>query len=388
MSHTCHQSPRQSMSASAHDGRLSPEQSHREAATGGSFGAGSSRLFASSTSSAGTAGKERCVFRLCFHSACQALSNDVSLECSPSRSPKQSLFSSSAYGSSRSLALTPATGSRTRRTSNNALVRSSHDDYMEEDAPPVDTLDDFDNDAGVPYIASPPPQQTQPAPMAAGSMSPSKRRDVALPNGPTSSFGSGQAQNGSASSSSNTYKLIVFGFPPNLQSSVLKDFASIAPLAYNSIQDPSPSANAVGSNWFTIAYDNEWAALRALRKNGDIVGDSMIGVKWADASRALDSLSSDLVPASQQQQQQQQSSSLPRSSTTSNLGTPATVLPASQAFLPKPNQNGAAMKKSATLNKINDMGKIDPSIFKQPDQTQQKQGGGVVGTLTNLIFGF
>lgn len=53
------QSPRQNASTSNLDGRLSPEQSHRE--TGSSFGAGSSRLFASSTSSAGTAGRERCV---------------------------------------------------------------------------------------------------------------------------------------------------------------------------------------------------------------------------------------------------------------------------------------------------------------------------------------
>lgn len=53
------QSPRQSTSSSASnlDGRLSPEQSHRD--TGSSFGAGSSRLFASSTSSAGTAGRDR-----------------------------------------------------------------------------------------------------------------------------------------------------------------------------------------------------------------------------------------------------------------------------------------------------------------------------------------
>lgn len=250
---------------------------------------------------------------------------------------------------------------------------------MEEDAPPVDTLDDFDNDAGVPYISSPPPQQPAPAP--AGTMSPSKKRDLSLPNG-SSQSSSGATKNGS---SSTVYKLIVFGYPPNLESSVLKEFASIAPLSYNSKQDPSPSPNANGSNWFTIAYDNDWAAMRALRKNGDIVADSaMIGVKWADGSRVAENASTDLTLSSQQQQ----SSSITRSNTTSNLGIPATVLPASQAFLPKPNNNGAAMKKSATMNKINDMGKLDPSIFKQPDQNQQKQGGGVVGTLTNLIFGF
>lgn len=276
---------------------------------------------------------------------------------------------------------------------------------MEEDAPPVDTLDDFDNDAGVPYVSSPTP--SQPAPIAAAS-SPSKRQ-IGLPNGPTSSsFGQQQAPNGQSSSNgsnnsnNNVYKLIVFGFPPNLQSSVLKEFASIAPLVYNSIQDPSPSApssstassassdvSPTGSNWFTIAYDNDWAALRALRKNGDIIaGSAMIGVKWADSTKALDS-GMDLIPQQQQQQTTPQQS-LPRSSTASNLGTPATILPASQAFLPKSNANSAsAMRKSATLNRINEMGKIDPSIFKQPDsQQQQKQGGGVVGTLTNLIFGF
>lgn len=257
---------------------------------------------------------------------------------------------------------------------------------MEEDAPPVDTLDDFDNDAGVPYVSSPPPTQ-QPAASMSGAMSPSKRRDLVLPNGPTSSS-SANTQNGpsSSSSSSNLYKLIVFGFSPNLQSAVLKEFASIAPLTYNSIQDPSPSPTANGVNWFTIAYDNDWAAMRALRKNGDITSDgAMIGVKLADGSRAPEGITSDLVPATSQQQQ---STNLPRSTTTSALGTPATILPASQAFLAKPNSNAAAMKKSATMNKINDMGKIDASIFKQPDQNQQKQSSGVVGTLTNLIFGF
>ncbi|KAK9893908.1 hypothetical protein P389DRAFT_110169 [Cystobasidium minutum MCA 4210] len=279
---------------------------------------------------------------------------------------------------------------------------------MEEDAPPVDTLDDFDNDAGVPYVSSPPP--SQPAPISA---SPAKRQ-IGLPNGSASQSASsssfGQMSNGQSSnnnSSSGIYKVVVFGYPPNLQSSVLKEFASIAPLVYNSIQDPSPSTSSsnkqsdvpppTGSNWFTIGYDNDWAALRAIRKNGDIIADSaMIGVKWADPNKALDS-GMDLIPSSFSSQQQQSSASsngLPRSSTASNLGTPATILPASQAFLPNKasdaNSSGAAaMRKSATLNKINEMGKIDPSIFKQPEASQQqKQGGGVVGTLTNLIFGF
>jgi hypothetical protein len=269
---------------------------------------------------------------------------------------------------------------------------------MEEDAPPVDTLDEFDNDAGIPYVSSPPPQQ--PAPLTAGNASPSKR-PLQLNGTSSSSFPSASAQNGFVSSSSSSsnggYKLIVFGFPANLQSAVLKEFAAIAPLSYNSITDPNPSSSSVslsipptGSNWFTIAYDTEWAAARALRKNGDIIADSaMIGVKWADGDNINSSnggASSDVVSSSQQQQQSQQN--LPRPSTASNLGTPATVLPASQAFLPKPISNGAAMRKSATMNRINDMGKLDPSIFKQPDATQQKQGSGVVGTLTNLIFGF
>lgn len=261
---------------------------------------------------------------------------------------------------------------------------------MEEDAPPVDTLDDFDNDAGVPYVASPPPPSTS-AP------SPSKRQ-ISLPNRPSTSSSNhnGQQQIQQRSSVKDSYKLIVFGFPPNLQSSVLKEFSSIAPLVYNSLTQDSPSTSngpseipTTGSNWFTIAYDNDWAAMRALRKNGDIIADNaMIGVRWADNSKNLD----DLILPPTQQQQQSQPSALPRSSTTSNLGTPATVLPASQAFLPKPNSNNTggavAMRKSATLNRINEMGKIDPNIFKQPEAQQQKQGGGVVGTLTNLIFGF
>ena len=266
---------------------------------------------------------------------------------------------------------------------------------MDEDAPPTDSLYEFDNGEAVTshssatmnanpvYVSSSPPSSIM------------KKREIpgmdnslaSAPSGPSPQLA--LASNGS----SPVFKITLFGFPASFQSSVISHFATISPIIYNSTNASGPGDTKLlsGPNWVTIGYDQEWAALRALRKNGEILGGScMIGVKWADGtSSSLDSPSSAItnhyVTSSNKDPNQTSSQSV--TFTPSSLGKPATILPASQAWLTnKPSNLHKSSMLSAASGKLGDLGKMDPAIFRQEEQ--KAAGGGWTGSLTNLIFGF
>jgi len=373
-----------------YESKTSPEMQTRElaissnAAAGPGFG--SSKLFSSTTSSSGTgAGKD-----------------------SPSRSPRSS-FGSPAYGSKNSLALTRGGGGG-RSNFYSSSGGAGNEYNMDEDAPPTDTLSEFEDGPGSTSGWNG-PSSAGPA-FAPGPASSSKSPAPSAANLPGSSSSGASQSNGrqttSSSSSSQSYKITVFGFNPTLLSSVLQYFGAIAPIVYNSSSDTSPSKDGgssaasapAGANWVTVGYENEWSALRALRRNGEVLGgNTMVGVKWAsDGPAPQAGAASNGAPTpnasandceagalvSRQQQQQQ---------STSTLGQPAMVLPASQAWLKKPAPTSAGTPiKSVTASKLNELARIDPKIFKQQEEEERKkaqgQNGGVVGTLTNLIFGF
>ena len=303
---------------------------------------------------------------------------------SPSRSPKHSLFSSSAYGSSRALSTT-----RGRQSSS-----GQNGDYMDEDAPPTDSLVESENDA-IPasstpvYMSSPPPSSSM------------KRRELpGMDSSPLPATATASSQSNPAATASDPkqiYKLTLFGFPPSMQSSIISHFASISPIVYNSTgsSGAGEAASPTGSNWVTIGYDNEWSALRALRRNGDVLGGNcMIGVKWAEGGSSSSAPLSSAAAAENATAQPSQAQALvPRpaaatSSSGSSLGQPAIVLPSSQAWLAhKPSsmmtRNNVV---SAASGRLGELGKMDPAMFKQEEE--QKTGGGWTGSLTNLIFGF
>ena len=85
----------------------------------------------------------------------------------------------------------------------------------------------------------------------------------------------------SATASTASASVIVFGFPPYLYHDIVQHFTSIGDTVS---VDPPPSLDA-GRNWITIVYKNPWEAARAVRRSGEILTigkeECMIGVKWA-----------------------------------------------------------------------------------------------------------
>jgi hypothetical protein len=74
---------------------------------------------------------------------------------------------------------------------------------------------------------------------------------------------------------SKTLYVIIFGYPPDKYSVTVEYFR-----AFGETTEADPNVEI--SNCFRIGYTNPADAMRAVRKNGDIIsGSFMIGVKWA-----------------------------------------------------------------------------------------------------------
>jgi hypothetical protein len=71
-----------------------------------------------------------------------------------------------------------------------------------------------------------------------------------------------------------TRSITVFGFPPNCRNEVLLSFQSHGPIVTFDVAEDE------GSNWIHIVYESEWAAQKALNRNGSILQPTgvMIGV--------------------------------------------------------------------------------------------------------------
>lgn len=265
---------------------------------------------------------------------------------------------------------------------------------MDEDAPPTTSLDEYDeSNMSTQFSTSPQPIGA----LTNGISSPPSVGALALP-------GSGRrpTENGNASASTSNgvstplsslsggFKIVVFGFPPDSRQDVVRQFTSLGPVSYNSSSTSKPEGSQkgdTGANWFTLGYESTVSAQRAIARHGDVISGFMIGVKYADAASAAAASSAD-----------QQASDSQHNQSSTSLGTPARVLPASAAFLkPKPSSAHMQVARSATSSRLADLGKIDPKVFQQPSaqtngQADKKQanstGGGVISTVTNLIFGF
>jgi nuclear pore complex protein Nup53 len=74
--------------------------------------------------------------------------------------------------------------------------------------------------------------------------------------------------------------VIVFGYPPDRYSATAEYFRSIG-------ETTEPDPNVEITNCFRIGYANPAEAVRAVRKNGEVLGGSwMVGVKWAVSDRS------------------------------------------------------------------------------------------------------
>ena len=72
--------------------------------------------------------------------------------------------------------------------------------------------------------------------------------------------------------------VIVFGYPPDKYTATIEYFKSLA--GEGDTTDATPHSQI--ANCFKLGFKNPGDALRAVRKNGEVVGGTwMIGAKWA-----------------------------------------------------------------------------------------------------------
>ncbi|QRV88653.1 hypothetical protein RhiJN_16671 [Ceratobasidium sp. AG-Ba] len=176
--------------------------------------------------------------------------------------------------------------------------------------------------------------------------------------------------------------LIVSGFYPDRAHAVIAQFEAIG--------DCSPAELAPeGGNWFRITYLQPLDAVRAVRRDGDIVnGDMMIAVRLVDPSQA--SLFGDAmgqhVPAVASASPPEFTPKSPVQTSPTGfptLGRAATLAPATSAFRTTAPA-GAQMRPKASAAPGADWGvKAQGETQEAPPQQQ-----GIIGKVSDLIFGW
>ncbi|CAL1714906.1 unnamed protein product [Somion occarium] len=175
---------------------------------------------------------------------------------------------------------------QTKATLNNILSSASASDFgmgsmfessrerqrqtwADEDAPPTASVNDIVNEV---YTET--PSKRQPQSHLDASIRPSLFRptQTQVPTTPKSST--------SAPNVNKLIYVIVFGYPPDKYTATVDYFKSLGEST-----EPDPNVEIV--NCFRIGYSNPTDAMRAVRKNGDVIGGCwMVGAKWADSAQA------------------------------------------------------------------------------------------------------
>ncbi|TFK51705.1 hypothetical protein OE88DRAFT_1807642 [Heliocybe sulcata] len=181
-------------------------------------------------------------------------------------------------------------------------------------------------------------------------------------------------QRPSARASTEPLYIIVFGYPPDRYGASVEYFKALG-------ETTEPDQNAEIMNCFKIGYKNPPEALRAIRKNGEVIAGSwMIGVKWADPVIAESLLGAGGVRSMNMFQTPDprymgspeiESSSPPHANDLGrSVGTPLKLAPSTSAFRKAPPSSGP-------------LGGLPSAI---PGQGSPNKG--LVGQVSDLIFGW
>ncbi|KDR80973.1 hypothetical protein GALMADRAFT_222564 [Galerina marginata CBS 339.88] len=268
----------------------------------------------------------------------------------------------------------------------------------DEDAPPMSSVNDIPNEINM--DPSPAHFQSRKALNDRASFSSSRR--------PTNSALS------SANQAPNAVYIVVFGYPPDKYSLTVEYFRSLG-------ETTDPDANSDVSNCFKLGYRDPGDAMRAVRKNGEILGGSwMIGAKWADPLQAEAILGLQPVLrsafSSPTSQQPPHASSFPDfssggqsnamavdeqqpwmpSSSTAAVGTPIKLAPSLAAFR-KAGPASSSHPKPATPQQAAPAwgtGLLSTPVNVSGQNTaggvgvQASPSKGLVGQMSDLIFGW
>ncbi|GAA6051342.1 hypothetical protein JCM3770_004492 [Rhodotorula araucariae] len=257
---------------------------------------------------------------------------------------------------------------------------SAYKQEIEEDAPPIASLNEFDSG-------------DQSGLQADSSMNGLSRSPA---NDPTASpFASTSAlpHPGASSASSSGYAVNIFGFPASALELVLDHFSQ-----FGEVMSTTPSTE--GGNWVTVVYVQPWAAARAARKNGEVLGGVlMVGVKAVDEDglkRALAGEASGEHSGNASGAPSRPQSAPVGASTPSGVGRPINVLGPQAAFKAQPTPTrkgflglggGASTPNAAGADS-------HASLFAEKSKQavlaqQQGQGQkGVLGKVSDLVFGW
>ncbi|KAM0752292.1 hypothetical protein T439DRAFT_324364 [Meredithblackwellia eburnea MCA 4105] len=277
----------------------------------------------------------------------------------PSRSPKANQFRDARGG---------------------GLFRGGAGGMEDDDAPPIDSLGELDGaDTSASMSFSPPFEQSEPL------------RRPALSHTPSST-----TQPIPQPQVVKVYPVYIFGFPSSALSLVLDHFT---PLGTITRTIPSPE----GGNWVTIDFVEPWAAMRAARKNGEVLGGVlMIGVKVVDEEALRLALAGEesgertSTPVAGGSSTPAPANQPPRFGTPSGggVGKPITVLGPSSAFKPPaptpPRRGlfgvgGGGPPSGATPT--------DPhaSLFAEKNRqalAAKEEQKGMLGKVSDLVFGW
>ncbi|KAF7300218.1 hypothetical protein MKEN_01345600 [Mycena kentingensis (nom. inval.)] len=234
----------------------------------------------------------------------------------------------------------------------------------DEDAPPMNSVNDI------------------PTEMYADSSSSSfQPRSSALAG---SAFGRPKPPPVPATPSSPTLYIIVFGYPADKYSLTVEYFKSLGDAS-----DADPHAEI--SNCFKIGYRDPADAMRAVRKNGEVLGGSwMVGAKWADSAAAEALLSQPFGASMMRHTSPEPNPSMAMvvdspsptpafGAHTPMVGTPIRLAPSSSAF----RRPGTVPPAAATKPSTPAMG----SELQQPPP-QSSPSKSVLGQVSDMIFGW
>jgi len=269
----------------------------------------------------------------------------------------------------------------------------------DEDAPPMTSVNDMMNEI-------PPDSSGTRFQSKTPFNSPLSRSVLPQKSHPTPPFHMSHSASFSHSSSaqdqSQPLYVIVFGYPPDKYSTTLEYFRS---LGGDIGQTTEPIQNTQIVNCFKLGFNNPADAIRALKKNGEVLGGCwMVGVKWADPGQADavlgTSLARGLLPVydniSIPSPSGQADASSPMAvdegfsnpstnaspmhggfSHTPTVGTPIKLAPSVSAF--KKTGRDSVPRAGASS---------EPGANRLQQTMQSSPSKGVLGQVSNLIFGW
>jgi len=278
----------------------------------------------------------------------------------------------------------------------------------DEDAPPMTSVADIPHEV---YVDSAPAAfQPRTSTFGTSSLFKSRPQSSAISNGPQ------QSRQQRPTQEQQVLYVIVFGYPQDRYSVTVEYFKSLGDTTESDL-------NTEIMNCFKIGYRDPGDAMRAVRKNGDVLGGSfMVGVKWADPAQAEALLgqlslvrSTNLLPDLSTQSSNgldasmavdSNAAQLPHYGTnTPSVGTPIRLAPSAAAFrrttgspdkVPQPNRPGLTSSRGWISGGVGGGGTIPSSgmdstmidaavIGGKRDSIQSRS---VLGHVSDLIFGW